>query len=215
MQLIGMLDSPYVRRVAIALRLLDLPFEHRPLSVFDGFDDIRRINPAVKVPTLVCEDGGTLMDSGLIIDHIETLAGRSLWPAAGPDRLRALRLTGLALAACEKIMQLVYERGLRPPEKQHEPWVTRLETQLSGAHAALDAELAARPLPLDEGRLDHAAVAVAIAWRFTTLRLGEFGGAGAFPALAAFSAQAEQLPAFAEVPPDERFTVAPRHRASA
>ncbi|MEZ1376297.1 glutathione S-transferase N-terminal domain-containing protein, partial [Enterobacter hormaechei] len=26
-----MLDSPFVRRVAIALRLLDLPYEHRPL----------------------------------------------------------------------------------------------------------------------------------------------------------------------------------------
>jgi len=34
MQLIGMLDSPFVRRVAISLRLLDLPFEHRFLSVF-------------------------------------------------------------------------------------------------------------------------------------------------------------------------------------
>lgn len=37
MQLIGMLDSPFVRRVAIALRLLDLPYEHRPLSVFRNF----------------------------------------------------------------------------------------------------------------------------------------------------------------------------------
>jgi hypothetical protein len=34
MQLIGMLDSPYVRRVAIALQLLGIPFEHRSLSVF-------------------------------------------------------------------------------------------------------------------------------------------------------------------------------------
>jgi len=38
MQLIGMLDSPYVRRVAIALRLFDLPFEHAPISVFSAYD---------------------------------------------------------------------------------------------------------------------------------------------------------------------------------
>ena len=30
MRLIGMLDSPYVRRTAISLCLLGLPFEHRP-----------------------------------------------------------------------------------------------------------------------------------------------------------------------------------------
>ena len=42
MRLIGMLDSPYVRRVAIALRLLEIPFEHDPLSVFSTFEQIGR-----------------------------------------------------------------------------------------------------------------------------------------------------------------------------
>lgn len=57
MQLIGMLDSPYVRRVAISLQLLGLEFEHRSLSVFRGFEAFSRINPAVRAPTLVCDDG--------------------------------------------------------------------------------------------------------------------------------------------------------------
>jgi len=34
MKLIGMLDSPYVRRVAISMQLLDLRFEHESVSVF-------------------------------------------------------------------------------------------------------------------------------------------------------------------------------------
>ena len=63
-----MLDSPYVRRVAISLQLLGLPFEHRSVSVFRGFDEFSRINPVVKAPTLVCDDGGVLMDSTLILD---------------------------------------------------------------------------------------------------------------------------------------------------
>jgi len=109
MRLIGMLDSPYVRRAAIALRLLDIPFEHDPLSVFRTFDQFSRINPVVKAPTLVCDDGTVLMDSGLIIDYAQALAGRGLWPAALAARTRALRTTGLAMAACEKIVQIVYE----------------------------------------------------------------------------------------------------------
>ena len=74
MQLIGMLDSPYVRRAAITLRLLGLAFEHRPISVFRQFDEFAAINPVVKAPSLVCDDGEVLMDSSLIIEHAERLA---------------------------------------------------------------------------------------------------------------------------------------------
>ena len=68
MILIGMLDSPYVRRVAITLKLMGLPFEHRSVSVFRHVDEFRRINPVVKAPTFVCDDGTVLMDSTLIVD---------------------------------------------------------------------------------------------------------------------------------------------------
>src|SRR5437870_638792 len=121
MQLIGMLDSPYVRRVAISLRLLGLPFEHRPVSVFRTFDEFSRINPVVKAPSLVCDDGAVLMESTLILDYAETLAAPrcSLMPRALSERQHALRLVGLALAACEKTVQIVYEHELRPAEKRH------------------------------------------------------------------------------------------------
>ena len=63
MKLIGMLDSPYVRRTAISLRLLKIAFEHRSISVFSAFEQFRQLNPLVKAPTLICEDGTVLMDS--------------------------------------------------------------------------------------------------------------------------------------------------------
>src|SRR5689334_22348202 len=102
MLLIGMLDSPYVRRVAVSLQLLGLPFEHRALSVFRTFDEFREYNPVVKAPTLVCDDGTVLMDSTLILDYAEALAAprHSLMPTAIPERLHALRIIGLVLAAC-------------------------------------------------------------------------------------------------------------------
>ena len=67
MVLIGMLDSPYVRRVAICMKVLGIDFEHRPLSVFADFETLVKINPAVKVPTLITQDNQVLMDSTLII----------------------------------------------------------------------------------------------------------------------------------------------------
>ena len=86
MQLIGMLDSPYVRRVAISLQLLGLRFEHHSLSVFSTFAQFQQINPVVKAPTLVCDDGEILMDSTLILDYAEALAapGKSLMPTSLP-----------------------------------------------------------------------------------------------------------------------------------
>lgn len=118
MKLIGMLDSPYVRRVAICLKLLKLDFEHRPISVFSGFEEFRKLNPVVKAPTLILDDGQSLMDSTLILDYVTATSGSAVTstPECTEDRLRATRLTGLALAACEKTVQIVYERNLRPVE---------------------------------------------------------------------------------------------------
>src|SRR6185436_12644877 len=100
---------------------------HQPLSVFRTFAQFQQINPVVKAPTLVCDDGTVLMDSTLILDYAEAIARpRSLMPTDAPALARALRIVGLALAACEKSVQIVYERELRPPEKLHEPWVARV-----------------------------------------------------------------------------------------
>ncbi|VEB43975.1 putative glutathione S-transferase [Chromobacterium violaceum] len=122
MKLIGMLDSPYVRRVAISLQLLGLSFEHQPLSVFSAFDRFREINPVVKAPTLVCDDGTVLMDSTLILQYAESIAPeRSLLPSDPRRLLQSLRVTGLALAACEKSVQVVYERKLRPRTRATRP----------------------------------------------------------------------------------------------
>ena len=201
MQLIGMLDSPYVRRAAISLRLLGLAFEHRSISVFSTFEQFRAINPVVKAPTLVCDDGTLLMDSTLIIDHAETIAGRSLMPAGGADRQHALRVLGLALAACEKTVQIVYERKLRPPEKQHAPWVDRVRGQLAAAYAGLEAEIAKLPAPADETAIGQAGLSSAVAWGFTQMMVPEFVAPADYPSLAAFAAAAERLPAFVALPP--------------
>ena len=207
MRLIGMLDSPYVRRVAIALQLLEFPFEHDPLSVFSTFEQFRSINPVVKAPTFVCDDGTLLMDSALIIEHLEAVAGRSLWPVALAERTRALRVTGLALAACEKVMQIVYEHHLRPAEKLHAPWLDRVTGQMTAAFTALDAEIARHPPAATQATLTQDGLSAAIAWRFMQIKLEKPLADAAFPALAAHSARCEALPAFGMTPADDTVEV--------
>ncbi|THF62218.1 glutathione S-transferase family protein [Pseudothauera rhizosphaerae] len=205
MQLIGMLDSPYVRRVTVSFGLLGLPFEHRPVSVFRHFDEFRRINPVVKAPSLVCDDGTVLMDSSLILEYAESFPARrrSLVPADAAGLLHDLYIVGLALAACEKSVQLVYERQLRPAEKLHMPWVERISGQLLAACTGLDAAYAAHPVQVASETLTRGDVASAVAWHFIQAMVPETVPAGDFPALQNLSARAERLPAFRAAPHGE------------
>lgn len=211
MKLIGMLDSPFVRRVAITMRLSGVPFEHAAVSVFRGFDEFQLINPVVKAPTLVCDDGTVLMDSTLLLAYIEALSGRRLVPREPVALAHELRLIGLALAACEKTAQIVYERGLRPAEKLHQPWIERVSGQLTAAYRALETELAARPLDTAEANLGQAAITVGVAWRFTQFMLPEVVPADAYPQLVALSAALEALPVFRDIPCDDAVTLPAAH----
>jgi glutathione S-transferase len=193
MKLIGMLDSPYVRRVAISLQLLGLSFEHESLSVFRNFDAFSAVNPVVKAPTLVCDDGTVLMDSTLIIQYAEALAGRSLLPSDPNALAHALRVLGLALAATDKAVQIIYERGLRPADKQHQPWLDRVRGQLLAACDALEQQSSFSPL-------NQAGLSTAVAWEFIQQTLPDVVPAVRYPQLAAFSRAAELLPAFAAAP---------------
>ena len=201
MLLIGMLDSPYVRRVAIGLLQLGLPFEHRALSVFRNFDAFSGINPVVKAPTLVCDDHTVLMDSSLILRYAESLAPpRRLLPVEPTLLADRLAYVGLALAACEKSVQIVYERGLRPPDKQHEAWLQRVTGQLQAACQALETRLVQHPLPPPAQAIDDAGISVAVAWHFIAQMVPGSVPAGGYPALQAYSAAAEALSAFQAAP---------------
>jgi glutathione S-transferase len=198
MKLIGMLDSPYVRRVAISLELLDVPFGHEAVSVFSTFERFHSINPVVKAPTLVCDDGTLLMDSSLILQFVEATVGKSLWPAAHLQQ--AFRAVGLALAACEKSVQIVYEQNLRPLEARYAPWIARVTAQLTAAYAALEAEVVAHPALFADA--NQAAVTAAVAWQFTQSMLADSVPAADHPHLARLSARLEDTAPFRTYPPD-------------
>ena len=201
MQLIGMLDSPYVRRVAISLKFLGIPFDHKPISVFSGYAEFERINPTVKAPTLVTDNGVVLMDSNVILEYFASRYPRGLGRVgqSTADRLADLRQIGLALVACEKTVQLVYETKLRPREKQYDVWVDRVRRQLLAAYGELEHEMGKRPtdstLPISQ-----VFITTAVSWRFTSHVLPDLLHQDHFPRLAKHSTAAETLWEFRSTP---------------
>lgn len=203
MQLIGMLDSPFVRRVAITMRVLGINYEHSPLSIFRTYDEFRQLNPLVKVPTLICDDGEMLVDSTLIIDYLESLAGQSLMPSEALQRRIALQRLGIALVAMEKVAQRIYELKLRPEEYRYEPWLERVNEQLLSAIDAMELSVA------DLGdnwmfgeQLTQADITTAVAWRFIQHAAPTIAAIAQRPALDEFSSRAEKLPEFRACPLD-------------
>ncbi|MDD1013766.1 glutathione S-transferase family protein [Pseudomonas rubra] len=183
MKLIGMLDSPYVRRVAVSLELYGISFEHQPLSVFRNFTEFAAINPVVKAPSLVLDDGTVLMDSTLILDYFEALAApaKKLLPQDPLARTSDLQVIGLALAACEKSVQIHYELNLRPQEKLHAPWLERVTGQLRAAYTQLDSLLAEQPTKYPSLPLSQAEISTAVAWSFTRYVRAEAVAASDYP----------------------------------
>lgn len=198
MILIGQYDSPFVRRVGIALRLYGRAFEHRPWSVFGEGEAIRALNPLMRVPVLVLDDGFVLSDSHMMLDYLDNLAEAPLFPPAEPARHRALKVAALGAGLAEKAVSLFYERRLH--ETTSPVWEARCALQIGSVLQALEADRAARPGPWWFGEtIGHADIAVACACRFVAEAHPGLIGAGAFPALTAHCAQAEALAVFAEI----------------
>lgn len=197
MILIGQYDSPFVRRVGIALTLYGLPFEHRPWSVFGDMEKIQPFNPLIRVPTLVLDNGEVLIESHSILDYLDSLmpAELRLFPVAEPARHQALKIAALATGLGEKAVSLFYEKRLH--QEISEVWVNRCRTQIAGVIAALEADRAARAGDYwFDGRIGHADIAVAAVLRFLSEAHRGLVAMADFPALGAHAAKLEGLPVF-------------------
>ena len=116
MILVGQYDSPFVRRVAVSLRVLGFAYGHDTRSVFGDFDSMRETNPLGRIPSLVLDDGQVLIDSAAILDWLDQKVGpsRALLPPSGAARQRALRLVAFATGVVDKFGAAAYERIIRP-----------------------------------------------------------------------------------------------------
>ena len=210
MQLIGMLDSPFVRRVAIALLIAKVPFRHSPISLFRHVERFADLCPLLKAPSLVLDDGTVLVESNVILEYLGAIipAIDALGIARSGAPLKAARATGIALTVAEKAVQAHYERALRSPEQRNEDWTERVGRQLRVGLQALDVEVPEAGW-IGGAKPGGADIAVACAWGFaqTTISdLVEMVDFRLYPRLSDFCARAEDLHAFRMAPPIDGVT---------
>ena len=205
MKLIGILLSPFVRRVAISLNLLSLPFELEEIFVFGEPDRVRRHNPLVRIPVLVLNDGASLVESGAILDEIDQMVSpeRRLIPGGHSLRRSVVQTTAIALACAEKAQWAFYEGHVRPAEKVHTPWIEHNDKQVLAGFEHLDVAAAST----EDGSwiagmptISQADVTAVVAYTFAAVARPNLGLAERFPALSRFAERCETLPAFAKAP---------------
>lgn len=200
MILVGQYDSPFVRRVAVSLRVLGFAYEHDTRSVFGDFDAMRKVNPLGRIPSLTLDDGETLIDSAAILDWLDHAVGpeRALVPPEGVARQRALRRMALATGAIDKVGAATYEQVIRPSALRWPEWIARCRTQAEGAIAALAAEA----WPVD-GRIGQDQITTTCMIRYVRMVDGALLAAGKYPALDVLSERCEAREAFRETFPAE------------
>lgn len=190
MILVGQYDSPFVRRTAISLRVLDFAYERDTRSVFGDFDAMRSVNPLARIPSLQLDDGTTLIDSFAILDWLDQQVGaeRALVPAAGVARRDAMQVIALAAGAIEKFGAVNYEKLIRPAAVRWPDWIARCETQGLGALEALER------LDWTGARFDQAQITTGCLLGYLALTRSEL--LANYPKLSTFWAQCDARPEF-------------------
>jgi glutathione S-transferase len=152
------------------------------------------------VPTLVLDSGEALIESTVILDYLDELAGpeKAGVAARGEARRHALKICALAMGLGDKAVSLLYERVLR--KEQSKIWVERCEAQIGAVLEVLEKERAGIATPFWFGdRIGHADIAVACVLRFTGEAHPALFEAARYPALSAHAAACEALPVFQEI----------------
>jgi len=200
MILIGQYDSPFVRRVGIALREYGLPYEHQRWSVWGDAEKIAVYNPLRRVPTLLLDDGTPLLESGAILDALDEMVGpaRAMLAREGAARRDALRVIALATGTADKAVSLLYE----PLHRSHpsESWMARCRLQIGDGLRALEEDRARRAGGWWlGGALSHADVAVGCLLRFVGEAHPQLLEAARTPRLLEHAARCEARASFQEI----------------
>lgn len=202
MKLIGMLDSPYVRRVAISLKAMKLSFEHEELSVFNDIEKMQAVNPLMKAPSLITDEGFLLIDSTLILEYLDRKCAEdcSLLPKDMEQFTKSQYLIGIALTLCDKAVQLFMEYHRRPPENFYQEWVNRINEQLQTGLSLLDQQVVINDAGyLIDNRVMQADISIAVALKYIEKKLPDIYKNHVSEKLKAFSSAMEVTSLFKEL----------------
>ena len=196
MILIGQYDSPFVRRVAVTLHHYHMPFTRKPLSVFGDKKEVQAINPLLRVPILVLEDGETLIESCAILDHLDHMAGpaRAMTPLNGSDRRRVLQACALSTGISEKVVALFFERTFHDAKQVSASYDARMSSQIKVALEKLEHDCGV-PWFFDS-KMTQADITIGCMLSHLKLRLPAFFPADKYPKLHGLSRHCEMREEF-------------------
>lgn len=155
-------------------------------------------NPLGKIPCLVRENGPALFDSRVICGFLDAHWALGLMPD-GARQWDVKALEALADGALDAALLCVYERRVRPEDKQFEPW---REGQLAKVSRALDA-LESIWLSHLAGPFDMGQVAVVSLLGYLDFRDLVPGWRDTRPGLAAWAAAMAERPSVVQTVPYE------------
>ena len=139
MKLIGSLTSPYVRKVRVVMAEKKLEYEFLIEDVWADDSIIQQHNPLGKVPCLMMDDHGSLFDSRVIVEYLDTLSpvGRLL-PQQGRDRAATKCWEAIADGLLDAAVTIVIETRRRPAELRSPDWINRQHGKIIAALAHME-----------------------------------------------------------------------------
>jgi glutathione S-transferase len=179
-------SSPFARKVritAIETGLID-KIEFISAKVVPGEANdayMHDVNPLKKLPALILDDGSVIIDSFVIAEFLDDLAGGKLVPAAGPARWRAKSDHSLLQGMLDSMLLCRYEKMVRPKELSWQAWSddhwNRAWTGMAKFNA--DSDVLSRPLDLVQ-------IALVCVLGYADFRFADCKWREAYPNLAAF-----------------------------
>jgi glutathione S-transferase len=187
--------SPYVRKVMVALHekgLADtVEIVRTPADPMVPHEDLMRLNPLSKIPTLEREDGPPIFDSRVICEWADMKGrGPALFPGDPEQRMLALRDEAIGTGLLDVAVPWLVETRMRPPEQRSATLIATFRRKMNSVADWLDQridEIATRPF--DMGHL-----AVGVAFCYLDFRFADENWANGRPALAAWHAEFRKRP---------------------
>jgi glutathione S-transferase len=178
--------SPFARKVRIAAietGLIDR-MEFVPTAVVPGQpnDEYTRITPLKKLPALILDNGDVIIDSYVIVEYLDELAGGGkLIPTSGPNRWKVKSDHSLLQGMLDSMLLCRYEKMVRPEGSRWQAWYDDHWNRAWTGMARFDkqADVLSRPL-------DIVQIALVCVLGYADFRFADCGWRKAYPNLDAF-----------------------------
>ncbi|WP_423200024.1 MULTISPECIES: glutathione S-transferase family protein [unclassified Cupriavidus] len=193
--------SPFVRRVLVTAHELGIADRvHRidtSVSMTGCNDELMRLNPLNKIPTLVFEDGSTLCDSAMICDYLaDTVPASTLVPADAAGKRQSAQWHALGHGLTDLLVLWVNE--LRRPESLRSAQIMAAwNAKAAATLKRLDQDAAA----LTQAPLTPGHIAIACALGYLDFRFAERPWRQEAPALARWFETFDQRASMRETAP--------------